>query len=218
MPAPGPLRGSVTVCNGGHVSAHEQHSVATSSGSCFWLHLTRRRRLPLQIVVTDDATVANQACVAFGQYALLVDSLAVPSSPDTLVPLLNKATALAKKLGLWNGEGAGAARHRARGRCKRACLRRRHHCSMACRARCRARPMPTCAHLPRCIRPCPGKRATHAAAHRVSLMVAAGIVLYGRETLSADRQPVLRAVDLADLPNTQLLGRASRNRAFSVVA
>jgi pyruvate kinase len=114
-------------------------------------YVSKYRPAVPQIVVTDNATVANQACVAFGQYALLVESLAVPTSPDTLVPLLNKATALAKKLGLWAGEGAG-------------------------------------------------------------------IVVYGRDTLSADRQPVLRVMDLADLASSRLLGKCSVNRAFNRVA
>ncbi|EFJ40446.1 pyruvate kinase [Volvox carteri f. nagariensis] len=85
-----------------------------------------------QIVVTDNETVANQASVVFGQYALLVETLKVgegSSLAEAADELVVRAATFAQEQGLWNGIGTA-------------------------------------------------------------------ILLHGHDTLSADKQPVLRAVDL----------------------
>lgn len=62
-------------------------------------------------MVTDNEAVANQASVVFGQYALLVESLAPSGNPTTLAAAADefviRAATFAQEQGLWNGVGTG---------------------------------------------------------------------------------------------------------------
>lgn len=72
-----------------------------------------------QIVVTDSASVANQACIAFGQYALLVEGPLDGAGRNeqgaqrggrlaaAVDGLIERAAVFAREHGLWNGLGTG---------------------------------------------------------------------------------------------------------------
>ncbi|KAG2454740.1 hypothetical protein HYH02_000576 [Chlamydomonas schloesseri] len=140
-------------CVAASVDCNAQLIITLTSGGYTSRFVSKYRPAVPQIVVTDSVHVANQACVHFGQYALLVDvDFSVWPAERSLTAqvdeLVAQAALFAQDKGLWAGQGTA-------------------------------------------------------------------ILLHGRDDLSADSQPVLRAVDLADIVGgapAELIAAASSSK------